>query len=291
MATTRPPSFALVTPSYQQAPFIRACVDSVLAQTDARVNHAVYDGGSTDGTVEVLRSYGQRLPWQSGPDGGQVRAINRGLQELDGDYCGYLNSDDVLTAGALARVAAEFARRPDVDVIYGRAWWIDATGRRTRAYPTLPYNFDALVQHCFIAQPAAFWRRRVHDDCGWFDPAFDSTFDYEFWLRLATRGRRFHHLPEVLAESREHAATKSATRRGAVFREIRRMQLRHLGYCGRNWWEQQLRYWRDESGAAWGRLLPGQRDERLYRLAWWPYLLWRRKPGGPLFHRPGDFRC
>jgi glycosyltransferase involved in cell wall biosynthesis len=285
------PCFALVTPSYQQAPFLRACVDSVLAQTEVRTNYAVHDGGSTDGSVDLLRSYGGRVRWQTGPDGGQVRAINRGLQELDGEFCGYLNSDDVLAPGALARVAAEFARHPEAEVIYGRAWWIDAAGRPTREYPTRPYDFNTLVQHCFIAQPAAFWRRQVHTSCGWFDPAFDTTFDYEFWLRLATRGRRFHYLPEVLAESREHAATKSTTRRGQVFREIRRMQLRHLGYCGRNWWEQQLRYWRDESGAVGGRLLPGRREERLYRLAWWPYVLCRRKLGGPCFHRPGDFRC
>ncbi len=284
-------SVALVTPSYNQAPFLRACLESVRAQSGVEIHHAVWDGGSTDGSVEILKSFGSPLSWRSGPDGGQVRAINAGLQELPGDICGYLNSDDVLLPGAVAQVVKTFAENPDVDVLYGRAWWIDAGGKQTREYPTLPFDAAALVQHCFICQPATFWRRRVHEQHGWFAPEFDHTFDYEFWLRLMKAGVRFHHLPEFLAGSREHPATKSARARGQIFREIRAMQFRHFGYCGRNWWEQQLRYWRDESGSAWARLLPGKKDERMYRLAWWPYALFRRRLGGPLFYRPGDFRC
>ena len=284
-------SFALVTPSFNQAAFLPACLGSVRAQEGVVLHHEVRDGGSTDGSVEVLRAAGAGLRWTSGPDGGQVRAVNAGLRELPGEICGFLNSDDVLLPGALVRVAREFERHPEADVIYGRAWFIDAAGGRTREYPTLPFDAEALVQHCFICQPAAFWRRSVHARFGWFDPAYDHTFDYEFWLRLLVRGARFHHLPEFLAASREHAATKSATQRGRIFGEIHHMQLRHLGYLGRNWWEQRLRYWRDESGSRWGRLLPGRRDQRLYRLAWWPYVLLRRNLGGPLLHRPGDFRC
>jgi glycosyltransferase involved in cell wall biosynthesis len=284
-------SVALVTPSFNQGAFLRECLDSVRGQSGVAVHHGVWDGGSTDNSVEVLKSYGASLHWRSGPDGGQVRAINAGLQELPGEICGYLNSDDVLLPGALERVVQSFAENPDIDVIYGRAWWLDAEGRQTREYPTLPFDAAALVQHCFICQPATFWRRRVHERHGWFDPNYDFTFDYEFWLRLLQAGVRFHHLPDFLAGSREHPATKSATSRGDIFREIRRMQLRHFGYCGRNWWEQQLRYWRDESSPAWGRLLPGQKDQRMYRLAWWPYALWRRRLGGPLFYRPGHFRC
>lgn len=286
------PSFALVTPSFNQAAFLPACLDSVLAQRNGgELHYVVRDGGSTDGSIEILRGYGERVNWRSGPDGGQVRAINAALRELPGDLCGYLNSDDVLLPGALERVAEEFARHPEVDVIYGRAWFTDARGLRTREYPTLPFDADALIQHCYLCQPATFWRRSAHERFGWFDPEFDNTFDYEFWLRLLARGARFRHLPDFLAESREHGSTKSTTQRARIFAEIRRMQFRHFGYLGRNWWEQQLRYWRDESGSPWGHLLPGRRDRRMYRLAWWPYVLVRRSLGGPLFHRPGDFRC
>lgn len=283
--------FGLVVPSYRQGRFLRAAVDSVLGQTEVEFDLKVEDGGSDDDSVSVLQSYGDRIRWRSGPDGGQVRAINAGLHEVAGDLCGYLNSDDVLLPGALAKVAAIFAAQPDVDVVYGRGWFSDENGRAVREYPTVPFDAATLVQHCFICQPAAFWRRSLHDRFGWFDPAYDNTFDYEFWLRLSAGGARFLYLPEVLAHSREHEQTKSRQQRGRIFAEIRRMQIRHLGYCGRNWWEQQLRYWRDESGSAWGKLLPGSQDERLYRLAWWPYVLCRTRLGGPLFQRPGDWRA
>ncbi len=284
-------TFALVTPSLNQAPYLRPCLDSVLTQSGVTFHHEVRDGGSTDGSLDVLKSYGDRLRWRTGPDGGQVRAVNAGLQELPGEICGFLNSDDVLLPGALAQVASVFASNPEIDVVYGRAWWIDETGATTREYPTLPWDPEALIQHCFLCQPATFWRRRVHERFGWFDPDYDHTFDYEFWIRLMIGGARFHHLPEFLAGSREHRGTKTARARGLIFREIRRMQWRHLGYCGRNWWEQQLRYWRDESGSRWARLLPGRKDKRMYRLAWWPYVLARRRLGGPLFFRNGHFRC
>lgn len=283
--------FALVTPSLNQAPYLRAAIESVRQQKGVRCHYKVRDGGSTDGSQGILGAYGSDLAWQSAPDGGQVQAINAGLNELPGEICGYLNSDDVLAPGALAAVAAAFAEHPDVDVVYGDAWFVGPDGSRTRPYPTVDFDYETLVQHCFICQPAAFWRRSVHQRWGWFDPAYDNTFDYEFWLRLASEGAQFLHLPAVLAESREHPETKTNRQRRKIFAEIRRMELQHLGYCGRNWWEQQLRFIRDESGDWLGRLLPGRTDERLYGLAWWPYMLWRRRFGGPLWHRPGDWRA
>ncbi|HRE81919.1 MAG TPA: glycosyltransferase family 2 protein [Opitutaceae bacterium] len=283
--------FALVTPSYNQAPFLRAAIDSVLMQTGVQCRYTVRDGGSTDGSVEILRSYGDRVTWLSRPDGGQVRAINAGLSALDGELCGYLNSDDVLVEGALEAVSRIFDEHPEVDVVYGDAWFVKEDGTPARPYPTVDFNFQVLVQHCFLCQPATFWRRRVHERWGMFDPAYDNTFDYEFWLRLACGGARFFRLPQVLAHSREHGATKSQRQRRKIFAEIRRMQLHHLGYCGRNWWEQQLRFWRDESGSGWGRLLPGKPEQRLYGWAWWPYMLWRHRWGGPWRYRPGDWRA
>src|SRR5688572_29995318 len=152
---------ALVTPSLNQAPFLRACVDSVRTQTGVHLNHVVRDGGSNDGSVEILQSFGDSVKWYSGADGGQARAINAGLQELPGEICGYLNSDDVLLPGTLAKVAAVFAAHPEIDLVYGRAWWINEAGENTREYPTLPWDPEVLIQHCFICQPATFWRRRV----------------------------------------------------------------------------------------------------------------------------------
>ncbi len=289
--SARMPSFSLVTPSLNQAAFLRAAIESVRSQEGVSLDYLVLDSGSVDESLQILREYGSNLRWRSGPDGGQAAAINAGLRETRGDFCGYLNSDDVLVPGALSTVASIFADHPEVDVIYGDASFIDTKGCRTRPYPTVSFDLDVLIQHCFICQPAAFWRRSAHARWGWFDPAYDNAFDYEFWLRLATQGACFFHLSRTLAESREHAATKTTRHRQAIFREIRRMELHHLGYCGRNWWEQALRFHRDEGGSWLGRLLPGRRNDRLYGLAWWPYVLWRRRLGGPLFYSPGHWRA
>jgi glycosyltransferase involved in cell wall biosynthesis len=282
---------SLVTPSFQQGRFLRACIESVLTQEGASFEFAVFDGGSSDGSVGILRSYGEAFFWRTRPDKGQAAAVNEGLQRSGGEILGYLNSDDFLAPGTLGRVAEFFDQHPNVDVLYGDADIVDSEGRVIRRSPTQPFDKATLIEHCFICQPAAFWRRLVHEKFGWFDTSFPNTFDYEFWLRLACGGAKFAYLPETLASSREHPDTKSQRHRAQIFSEIRRLELRHLGYCGRNWWEQQLRFWRDETDSPWARLLPGRKDQRMYRLAWWPYVLWRRRLGGPLFYKPGHWRA
>jgi len=290
-AAASQPLVSIVTPSFQQADYLRTCIDSVLGQDYPRIEYLVRDGGSTDGSVAILESYGAQLKWVSGPDGGQAAAVNAGLREAKGEIVAFLNSDDWLEPGAVAAAVRALAARPEIDVVFGQATVVNAAGERLRSFPTQEFDPEILVQHCFISQPAAFWRRSLHERFGYFDPAFDHTLDYEFWIRLLRGGATFLHVEENWAAAREHAAAKSQRLRGEIFRQIRALQMRHLGYCGRNWWEQQLRYWRDESGSAWGRLLPGKRDERLYGLAWLPYVLWRRQFGGPLFHRPGHWRA
>jgi glycosyltransferase involved in cell wall biosynthesis len=284
------PLVSLVTPSFQQAAYLRGCVESVLRQDYPALEYEVVDGGSTDGSVEVLQSFGAQLRWRSAPDNGQADAINAGLRRAKGDVVGFLNSDDLLLPGAVAAAIRALTDHPEVDVVYGRASVVDSAGRPLRPFPTRAFDPDIFIQHCFISQPAAFWRRSVHERFGYFATEFDHTLDYEFWIRVMRGGVRFLYVDEEWACAREHTAAKSQRLRGEIFRQIRDLQIRHLGYCGRNWWEQYLRYLRDEQGGVW-RALPGAKDRRLYRLAWWPYVLWRRKLGGPLFYRPGHWRA
>jgi hypothetical protein len=212
------------------------------------------------------------------------------LQRARGEIFGYVNSDDLLLPGAVTSAVRVLTEHPDVGVVYGQGVMINSAGDRVRAFPTQEFDPGVFREHCFICQPAAFWRRSLHERFGYFSTEFGHTLDYEFWLRLMRGGVKFKHVPEDWACAREHAGAKSQRLRGEIFRQIRDLQVRHLGYCGRNWWEQYLRYLRDEKGGAW-RLLPGKKDERLYRLAWWPYVLWRRRLGGPLFYRPGHWRA
>src|SRR5262245_29974254 len=178
------PRVSIITPSFNQAHFLRRTVESVLGQSYPHVEYIVVDGGSTDGTVEVLQSYGHQLTWVSEPDRGQSAAINKGLSWARGEVLAYLNSDDVLLPGAVARVVAHLTANPHCDLVYGRAHYIDEHDQVVGAYHTDDYSFARLMHDCCICQPAAFWRRRIQDRVGAFDEALDYAMDYDYWLRV-----------------------------------------------------------------------------------------------------------
>ncbi len=242
-----PPLVTVVTPSYQQGRFLRACIESVMSQDYPRVEYMVLDGGSKDESVEVLKSYGERFFWQSQPDGGQTQAINAGLARARGSILAYLNSDDVLLPGALARVADAFGRYPSADLIYGDADYIDEEGRVIRPYPTHPYDLERLKGLCFICQPAAFWTRKAWDRYGKFDETFNLAMDYEYWQRIAA-GRGFiQYLPEKLACSRDYATTKTRGQRLKVYEDIFASQRKHWNCIHLDWWLGYVDYMANEA--------------------------------------------
>lgn len=208
--------FSIVTPSYNQAAFIERTIDSVLAQTgDFELDYRVIDGGSTDGTVDILKRYGPRLAWVSERDNGQIDAINKGLRAAGGDVVGWVNSDDLLLPGALARVAAAFTAHPEVEWVHGRCRIIDEHDRTIRRWVSLykhyrcrHHSFDNLLTENYVSQMTAFWRRRVHDEIGYLDPAFDLAFDYDLFLRLAERGAPIY-LDDEIACFRMYQVSKS----------------------------------------------------------------------------------
>lgn len=226
---------SVVTPSFNQGTFIERTIASVAAQSGVDVEHRVYDGGSTDGTVAILERFGRAVRWVSEPDAGQADAVNKGLREADGEVIGWLNSDDVYYPGALARAAAFLEAHPDVDVVYGAADHIDRDDRVLEPYPTEPWSFGRLKDRSFICQPAAFFRRRVLDRHGLLDTSLRYCMDYEYWLRLGRNGARFAYLEEELAGSRLHPDTKTLGERVAVHAEINDMLKRTLGRVPRRW--------------------------------------------------------
>jgi glycosyltransferase involved in cell wall biosynthesis len=229
------PPVSIVTPSYNQAAYIERTIRSVLSQDVAGLEYLVVDGGSTDGTLEILRRYSSRLRWWSAPDGGHADAVNRGFRATSGAVLGWLNSDDLYEPGAV-RAALDFlAEHPEVDVVYGDANHVDASGRVIERYPTEPWDAARLAEVCFISQPATFFRRRVVEQHGGLDTGYRYSIDYEFWLRLAGKGVRFAYLPRLLAATRLHPAAATVAQRVACHAATNSLTRRHLGRTPDRW--------------------------------------------------------
>lgn len=226
---------SIVTPSYNQGKFIERTLLSVANQNGAEIEHVVFDGGSTDETVEVLKRHGNRVRWISEKDNGQSDAVNKGICASDGAIIGWLNSDDIYYFGAIAQVVNFFEAHPEIDVVYGMADHIDLDDKPFESYPTEPWNFERLKETCFICQPALFFRRRVIEQHGFLDDTLNYCMDYDFWLRLGKAGVRFGYLEEKLAGSRLYADNKTLGSRVKVHREINYMFKRLFGKVPDRW--------------------------------------------------------
>lgn len=219
---------SVVTPSFNQARFIRATIDSVLGQGIRDLQYWVIDGGSTDGTIDILRSYGDRIHWISERDKGQSDAINKGLRRSTGDIVCWLNSDDTLLPGSLDAVHAAFEAEPCVDLVYGDGMLIDEHGATLGRFPaTEDFDLWRLVNIWdYILQPAAFFRRNAIERVGFLAEDLHYTMDWDLWIRLAQRGG-VRRLRQDLACSREYGTTKTASGGWRRFREIARLMRRH----------------------------------------------------------------
>jgi glycosyltransferase involved in cell wall biosynthesis len=244
MGTTR---ISLVTPSFNQARFIGRTIDSVLLQEGPfELDYRVIDGGSTDGTRAILESYGARLRWVSEPDQGQVDAINKGLKTATGDLVGWINSDDLLMPGALARIVAAFEAVPTTVWVHGRCVIIDEADRSIRRWVSLykhyrcrHHSFDNLLTEDYVSQMTAFWRRSVHQEIGYLDPALDLSFDYDWFLRLARRGAPVY-IEEPVACFRVYETSKSGAGFARQFRQIAEVATRH-GASDDAWLQTRMR--------------------------------------------------
>ncbi len=233
------PEISVVVPSYQQAEFLPRTLDSILTQGYPSLQIVVIDGGSTDGSVEILEGYRERYPEQlefvSETDRGQAHAVNKGLARARGEIIGWLNSDDIYAPGALIAVGRELASNQECDVLYGRADYIDADDQHLGPYPVRPsFDWHALAHNCFLCQPAVFWRRRLTEEGFQLDEDLQTCMDYELWIRLG-RDRQFHYFDRILAHSRIYAENKTLARRSEVFDEILRVVRRHYGWLPYSW--------------------------------------------------------
>jgi glycosyltransferase involved in cell wall biosynthesis len=220
----RLPLVSVLTPSYNQERWIGENLASVAEQTHGAIEHIVMDGGSTDGTVDLLRDRaGQHVRWLSEPDRGQSHALNKAYAASRGEFIGWLNSDDVYFDRDVVRdVVAYFERHPDADVVYGHAVLINDEGLILQVLWSPKFNPRLFRWHNFVSQPAAFIRRTALGDT-FVDEQYDYTMDRELWLRLA-RSSSFRRMNRVVACDRHHLGRKSLARSDLRHGDMLRMK-------------------------------------------------------------------
>lgn len=209
--SARSPLVSILTPSYNQRQWLGDTLDSVAHQTYPNLEHVVTDGGSTDGSVELLRSALPAENWISEPDQGQSDAINKAFARSHGEIIGWLNSDDAyLFTDTIERVVAHFDAHPDVDVVYGHAALVGETGRLLQVMWAPRFSWRLLRWSNYIVQPTVFMRRRVLEG-GFLDESYHYTMDHELWVRLA-RDHTFSRVDFVVAIDRHQPGRKVYTR-------------------------------------------------------------------------------
>jgi len=207
-----PPTISLVTPSFNQAPFIEETIKSVVDQDYPCLEYFIQDGGSSDETVNILRKLSARLSgWTSSKDQGQAHAINQAFSRTSGEIMGWLNSDDLHFPHTLRQIGDYFQNHPEVDVLYGNRLIINEAGQEIGKW-ILPKHQDNILSWAdYVPQETLFWRRRIWDKAGGqLDPALEFALDWDLLVRFRQAGARIRHLDVFLACFRVHADQKTS---------------------------------------------------------------------------------
>jgi glycosyltransferase involved in cell wall biosynthesis len=205
------PLISIVSPSFGQGDFLEATMRSVLEQKYPNLEYIVMDGGSADGSRQIIESYDEQLAyWRSEPDGGQANAINRGFARSTGQIMAWLNCDDRLTPGTLNYVGRYFRDHPDVDAVYGHRIIIDSDNREVGRWILPRYRRGNVVWADYIPQETLFWRRSLWEKAGQrIDEDLDFAIDWELLIRFEQAGARMVRLPRFLGIFTTHAKQKS----------------------------------------------------------------------------------
>jgi len=209
---------SVITPSFNQSDFIGRTIMSVLSQeTDAEFEYIIIDGASTDGTIEILKQFTDKLTWVSSPDDGQADAVNKGIDEAHGEIIGWLNSDDVYLPETLKKAICYFDEHPECQWLYGLCNIIDDNDREVRRWLTKyknvrirRFHFNKLLLENCISQPAVFFRKSAFYTAGKLDTKLPYAMDYDLWLRLAKLYQP-GMIRDYLASFRVHRQSKSMT--------------------------------------------------------------------------------
>ncbi|RJR19827.1 MAG: glycosyltransferase [Desulfobacteraceae bacterium] len=214
-------SVSVVTPSYNQAKYLEETIRSVLLQGYPNLEYMVFDGGSTDNTLEIIKKYDKWLTyWESVPDKGQADAISKGWLRTSGSILAYLNSDDLYLPGAITRAVSVFKEHPDAAAVCGGEILINSEGLVMLERSVKSASLSDLLNLHFLPQPSVFISRSALERVGYLNTSFKNSFDFDLWIRLA-QSEKIVCIPTVLAATRIHANTKTLTSRKQITKEIK----------------------------------------------------------------------
>ncbi len=235
------PLVSIVTPSYNQAPYLEQTIQSVLGQDYPNLEYLVIDGGSTDNSVEIIKKYAKPLEssglplreqapglqrtidyWVSEKDRGQAEAINKGFARARGEVMAWLNSDDYYLPGTISAVVKCFEKNPDVVMVYGDMLAVDGDGQTINILKYEQLSLEDLLCFQIIGQPSVFFRRAAFEHAGPLDTTFHFMLDHHLWIRLAQQGPILY-MPQTLSAARYHPAAKNRARAAEFGREAFRI--------------------------------------------------------------------
>lgn len=244
------PTISIVTPSLNQGRFLDEAIRSVISQEgDFSIDYIVIDGGSSDESLDIIRKYAAlvnegkwpvlcrsiRYRWISERDRGQAHAINKGLAMAGGEVAAWLNADDTYLPGALERVVHFFRENPSAVLVYGKAYFVDETGRRVEEVRTGLTDYRTLAALNLVCQPSTFFRRQTWLEAGGLDPELQYAMDHDLWIRIAEK-YELAYIEEFLSTYRLHGSSKSLSPAHAVdfHREILKIIMRHYQWAPAN---------------------------------------------------------
>lgn len=221
---------SVITPSYNQARFLERTIQSVLSQDYPQIEYIIVDGGSSDGSLEIIRKYADRLAWWvSEKDRGQTDAINKGFARARGDVLAWLNSDDTYQPGAVAEAVAYLQAHPDTGMVYGDGNFIDENDRLIGRFPAAQTDYRRLRQgYVHVCQQSSFFRAELWRQVGPLDPSFYFAMDYDLWVRLA-RISKLDYVPRTWANFRLHSQGKTIAADDRCWPEMLRVHYRDGG--------------------------------------------------------------
>jgi len=221
------PIVSIITPSFNQAKFLERAIESVSRQSYRRIEHIIIDGGSTDGSVDILERNAARLAyWISAPDRGQSHAINMGFERANGEILAWLNADDFYYTDTVQRVVDSFVSAPDTDFLYGDFDWVGLDGKLIEHRREIEFDLEMLAYlFCYVPSTASFFRRTALERSGPLDESLHYVMDLDLFLRMALTGVRFRHIPVTLSAFTWHSSSKSTQNAAVMDAEWRSLVL------------------------------------------------------------------